>query len=419
MMTSAADTPSSLCMSTGIPRPLSSTETEPSAFSSIRTRSQWPASASSIALSTRTPCGGPIIVGIADIHARPLSHRVEAPRDDQRTVLAVAFRGIRVSMRRFPASLRCSRPYPAYRRIEAFDKVYEAFILPAHPSDRLTGRADSATCRYGMLSILDIFHISIGPSSSFRSARCGSRCASCARWKAGLLERTARVAELQGSLALTGGHGTVDATILGLAGFRPDRTDPDEAAATLKTIRETGQIALGNKQAIAFERARDIDLAGHIVPDLHPNGMRLSAGDADGAVLLERTYYSTGGGPWRARRNCSASPRTIACVPARACRTLRIGGRAARPVRGAVAPSPTSSSPTKTRCVRATRNGGARPGGRGDGWLHRSRPVPARHPARRIEGAPPRARSVGQTVRPAAIERARSLFDWLGATPRH
>ena len=47
-----------------------------------------------------------------------------------------------------------------------------------------------------------------------------------------LLGEVARVqVELQGSLALTGvGHGTLDASILGLAGFRPDRTDPDEAA---------------------------------------------------------------------------------------------------------------------------------------------------------------------------------------------
>ena len=90
-----------------------------------------------------------------------------------------------------------------------------------------------------MLSILDIFRIGIGPSSSHTVGpmRIAVRFVRALE-KAGLLERTARVAvELQGSLALTGvGHGTVDATILGLAGFRPDRTDPDEAAATLETI---------------------------------------------------------------------------------------------------------------------------------------------------------------------------------------
>ena len=51
MMTSAADTPSSAWMPVGMPRPLSSTVTDPSGLSWIRMRSQWPASASSIALS--------------------------------------------------------------------------------------------------------------------------------------------------------------------------------------------------------------------------------------------------------------------------------------------------------------------------------------------------------------------------------
>ena len=52
MMTSAALTPSSGCSSVGMPRPLSKTVTEPSAFSVTRMVSQWPASDSSMALST-------------------------------------------------------------------------------------------------------------------------------------------------------------------------------------------------------------------------------------------------------------------------------------------------------------------------------------------------------------------------------
>ena len=52
MMTWAALTPSSGCCSVGMPRPLSLTVTEPSPFSVTRMVSQWPASASSIALST-------------------------------------------------------------------------------------------------------------------------------------------------------------------------------------------------------------------------------------------------------------------------------------------------------------------------------------------------------------------------------
>lgn len=150
-----------------------------------------------------------------------------------------------------------------------------------------------------MLSVLDIFRIGIGPSSSHTVGpmRIGVLFVR-ALAKAGKLDRTARITvELQGSLALTGiGHGTIDASILGLAGFAPDRTCPDEAAAALRATRESQTILLGGKREISFDQQRDIDLAGHIIPDLHPNGMKLRALDAQGEVVMERTYFSTGGG---------------------------------------------------------------------------------------------------------------------------
>ncbi|WP_375291078.1 L-serine ammonia-lyase [Qipengyuania sp.] len=149
-----------------------------------------------------------------------------------------------------------------------------------------------------MLSVLDIFRIGIGPSSShtvgpMRIARRFIR----AMTKRGLLPQVERIAaELQGSLALTGvGHGTIDATMLGLAGFAPDRTDPDQAAAALAKIREDMQLTLAGR-AIGFDPGRDIDLAGHVIPDLHPNGMVMRAFGAKGQLLLEKTYFSTGGG---------------------------------------------------------------------------------------------------------------------------
>ena len=52
MMTSAAETPSPLWMPVGMPRPLSQTVHEPSGLSVTVTSSAWPASASSMALST-------------------------------------------------------------------------------------------------------------------------------------------------------------------------------------------------------------------------------------------------------------------------------------------------------------------------------------------------------------------------------
>ena len=149
-----------------------------------------------------------------------------------------------------------------------------------------------------MLSVLDIFRIGIGPSSSHTVGpmRIAGRFVR-ALARRGLAERTVRIAvELRGSLALTGvGHGTVDATMLGLAGFEPDSTDPDEAALAIARIRTTGKMTVAGNP-IAFDPARDIDLAGQIRPKLHPNGMVLRAFDAGGELLLAETYYSTGGG---------------------------------------------------------------------------------------------------------------------------
>mgnify|MGYP000100220479 CR=1 FL=1 len=163
-----------------------------------------------------------------------------------------------------------------------------------------------------MLSVLDIFRIGIGPSSShtvgpMRIARMFVR----ALAKGGKLERTARVAvELQGSLALTGvGHGTIDATILGLMGFRPDRTDPDEAAAALARLGNEGRLALDGSQSIAFDKRSDIELAGEIMPELHPNAMMLRAFDDAGGRLSERTYFSTGGGFVASRAQLERKPK--------------------------------------------------------------------------------------------------------------
>ena len=150
-----------------------------------------------------------------------------------------------------------------------------------------------------MLSVLDIFRIGIGPSSShtvgpMRIARRFVRHLE----RRGLLGDTQRVTvELQGSLALTGaGHGTLTATVLGLAGFKPDQVDPDEAQRALALIEAERRLPLSGSHNIAFDAAQDIDLAGHIIPQLHPNGMVLRAHAAGGSILAEKTYFSTGGG---------------------------------------------------------------------------------------------------------------------------
>jgi len=150
-----------------------------------------------------------------------------------------------------------------------------------------------------MLSVFDIFKIGIGPSSSHTVGpmRIGKRFLEEAAAR-GALDRAVRVkADLHGSLALTGvGHGSDKATILGLMGFEPDRTDPDEAEAAFAAVRREGRLALCQGPEIAFDYSADIDLRGDVIPDIHPNEMHLALYGDDGAVLYEQDYYSVGGG---------------------------------------------------------------------------------------------------------------------------
>ena len=80
MMTSSADFFLNLgCGSTGMPRPLSVTLRKPSSSKLTSMRVAWPATASSMALSSTSAkrwCRR-LLVGAADIHAGPPAHRLE------------------------------------------------------------------------------------------------------------------------------------------------------------------------------------------------------------------------------------------------------------------------------------------------------------------------------------------------------
>src|ERR1035438_6012974 len=119
----------------------------------------------------------------------------------------------------------------------------------------------------------------------------------------GPLGRVHRVqAQLYGSLALTGlGHATDRAVLLGLAGNEPATIDPSDIEATVAGIRAARQIDLAGTRAIPFDEPHDLlfERAQMFPPGAHmqhPNGLRLSAFDASGAVLDERTFFSIGGG---------------------------------------------------------------------------------------------------------------------------
>lgn len=163
-----------------------------------------------------------------------------------------------------------------------------------------------------MLSVLDLFRIGIGPSSSHTVGpmRIGCRFVRGLS-RRGLMGQVARVeVDLLGSLALTGvGHATPKAVILGLAGFEPETIDADAADAIVAAIEGQQLLSLGGEAAIRFDPETDIRLCYDVVPDLHPNGMILRAMDAAGAVIADGEYYSTGGGFVASRRQLETPTR--------------------------------------------------------------------------------------------------------------
>ncbi|WP_428418284.1 L-serine ammonia-lyase [Methylibium sp.] len=149
------------------------------------------------------------------------------------------------------------------------------------------------------VSVFDLFKIGIGPSSSHTVGPMRAAKLFVQRLAhEGLLDRTARVmSELYGSLGATGkGHGSDKAVLLGLAGEDPDSVDVDAIPARLAALREHRRLALLGQHEIAFDEARDLLFRRRQSLPFHPNGLRFTAYDADGAELANRCYYSVGGG---------------------------------------------------------------------------------------------------------------------------
>ncbi|WP_373005397.1 L-serine ammonia-lyase [Hyphomonas sp.] len=162
-----------------------------------------------------------------------------------------------------------------------------------------------------MLSVLDLFRIGIGPSSSHTVGpiRIANRFVASLS-EAGVLGQVARIeVELQGSLALTGvGHATPKAVVLGLLGLEPETLDPNTADAQVADVYTGKRLPLVGGRPIDFDPEADIVFAYHVLPKLHPNGMRLRAFSASGDVLQDETFYSTGGGFIATAKQLKAPP---------------------------------------------------------------------------------------------------------------
>ncbi len=149
------------------------------------------------------------------------------------------------------------------------------------------------------ISTFDLFKVGIGPSSSHTVGpmKAAARFAASLQ-ETDLLERVTRVrAELYGSLGATGrGHGSDRAVILGLEGELPDQVDVDTVGDRVARVRDGGRLALAGHHEIEFHHREDLVFDRKASLPLHSNGMRFIAFDAEGERLVERVFYSVGGG---------------------------------------------------------------------------------------------------------------------------
>ena len=150
-----------------------------------------------------------------------------------------------------------------------------------------------------VISVLELFSIGIGPSSSHTVGpmRAAERFASLALASPVVAESVASVScKLYGSLALTGiGHGTPDAIMHGLEGHLPDTVPIDSYLERVAEIKSAQRIRLGGSKEVHFDESCLPLLKDQVLPK-HSNGMQFFAYDAEGNVLLTRRYYSIGGG---------------------------------------------------------------------------------------------------------------------------
>jgi L-serine dehydratase len=148
------------------------------------------------------------------------------------------------------------------------------------------------------ISAFDLFKIGIGPSSSHTVGpmHAAERFARLVEAQ-GLLPRVTGVkVELFGSLGFTGrGHGSDVAVMLGLEGSLPRTVDIDSVPGRVEAIIASSRLNVLGARAVAFRPAEDLIFHRREKLPLHSNGLRFSA-RVGAEVVLERVYYSVGGG---------------------------------------------------------------------------------------------------------------------------
>ena len=164
------------------------------------------------------------------------------------------------------------------------------------------------------LSVFDMFRIGIGPSSSHTVGPMRAGLAFTTELAA-LAQPTRIAVDLYGSLGATGrGHSTDRAVLLGLAGHDPETVAIDVVDALLPALAATGSLTLPGGTAVPLDLAADVRFAPRTVLPYHVNALTITASDHRGRTVLQRTYYSVGGGFVMVQTNDDASDPQVASL---------------------------------------------------------------------------------------------------------
>jgi L-serine dehydratase len=149
------------------------------------------------------------------------------------------------------------------------------------------------------ISVFDIFKIGIGPSSSHTVGPMRAARRFAERLEAdGLFGQVTGIkVELFGSLGFTGkGHATDKAIILGLEGEDPATVDVDSIARRVAAVEQSHRVKLLGKHEVELVTQTSLIFHRREKLPLHANGMRFTALGPAGTSVIDRVYYSVGGG---------------------------------------------------------------------------------------------------------------------------
>lgn len=150
-----------------------------------------------------------------------------------------------------------------------------------------------------MISLFDLFSIGVGPSSSHTVGpmRAGRYFVDELKELEYIEQVHAIKVEIFGSLAYTGvGHGTDKALLMGLENDLPESIDPETIESRYDRIKNEHKLNLGGQQTIKFNYDTDFIFNYEDLLPRHTNGIQISIYDNQQQLLLQKDYYSIGGG---------------------------------------------------------------------------------------------------------------------------